>query len=71
MSLVSPLGFLSFFFFRAAPTAYGGSRARDQTRATAVGLCHSNITATATSDPSRICDLYHSSRQHQILNPLS
>ena len=28
-------------------------------------------TATATLDPSQICDLHHSSRQHQILNPLS
>ena len=28
-------------------------------------------TATATQDPSPICDLHHSSRQHQILNPLS
>ena len=28
-------------------------------------------TATATRDLSRICDLYHSSWQHQILNPLS
>ena len=27
-------------------------------------------TATATPDLSRICDLYHSSRQCQILNPL-
>ena len=27
--------------------------------------------ATATSDPSRICDLHHSSQQRQILNPLS
>ena len=27
--------------------------------------------ATATSDPSCICDLHHSSRQCQILNPLS
>ena len=26
-------------------------------------------TATATRDPSHICDLYHSSRQCQILNP--
>ena len=25
----------------------------------------------ATQDPSRICDLHHSSRQCQILNPLS
>ena len=28
-------------------------------------------TATAMRDPSRICDLHHSSRQHWILNPLS
>ena len=27
-------------------------------------------TATATPDLSRICDPHHSSRQHQILNPL-
>ena len=29
------------------------------------------ITATATRDPSHICDLHHSSQQHWILNPLS
>ena len=28
-------------------------------------------TAAATPDPSWLCDLHHSSRQHQILNPLS
>ena len=28
-------------------------------------------TATAMPDPSRIFDLYHSSGQHRILNPLS
>ena len=28
-------------------------------------------TATATWDPSRGCDLYHSSWQHRILNPPS
>ena len=28
-------------------------------------------TATATPDPSHICDLHHSSRQRPILNPLS
>ena len=27
--------------------------------------------ATAMPDPSLVCDLHHSSRQHQILNPLS
>ena len=29
------------------------------------------ITASVTQDPSHIFDLHHSSRQHQILNPLS
>ena len=28
-------------------------------------------TATATSDLGHVCDLPHSSQQHQILNPLS
>ena len=28
-------------------------------------------TATATQDPSHICDLHHSSQKRQILNPLS
>ena len=28
-------------------------------------------TATATSDPTNVCDLHHSSWQHWILNPLS
>ena len=28
-------------------------------------------TATATQDPSRVCDLYHTSRQRRILNPWS
>ena len=29
------------------------------------------VTATATPNPSHICDLHHSSRQRWILNPLS
>ena len=28
-------------------------------------------TAIATPDPSCVCDLHHSSRKHEILNPLS
>ena len=28
-------------------------------------------TATAMPDPSRVCDLHHSSQQCQVLNPLS
>ena len=30
-----------------------------------------NATATAMWDPSHICNLHHSSRQHQIPDPLS
>ena len=30
-----------------------------------------NATVIATQDPSLVCDLHHSSRQHCILNPLS
>ena len=30
-----------------------------------------NTTATAAQDPSLVCDLHHSARQHRILNPLS
>ena len=51
--------FFNFFsvflpFSRAAPAAYGDSQAR----------------ATATRDPSRVCNLYQSSWQYQIVNPL-
>ena len=51
----------------ATGIAYGSSQARGQigaavaTYATAVPMRHL----------SRICDLCHSSRQHQILNPLT
>ena len=31
---------------------------------------HSCATATAMQDPKSICDLHHSSRQCQILNPV-
>ena len=41
-----------------------GSQARDPVRLVAT-------TATAVQDLSPICDLHHSSRQRQILNPLS
>ena len=55
------------FLFRVTPTAYGGSQARGLVGATTA----SNTTATATPDPSRTCDLHHSSWQRWILNPLS
>ena len=57
-----------FFHFGATPAAYGGSQARGWIRAIAVGL---HATATETADPSRFCNLHHSSWQHSILNPLS
>ena len=38
---------LSFFNFRAAPMAYGGSQARDRIGATAAGLCHSHSNAVS------------------------
>jgi len=74
--LIWELGFLfSYFiylltyfcFFRATPEAYGSSQARGHIRAISAGLC----IAIATLDPSRVCDLHHSSWQCWILNPLS
>ena len=62
--------------FRAALEAYGGSQGRGLIGAVAASLrlsicqSHSNTRVTATPDPSGICKLHHSSRQHQILNPL-
>ena len=58
--------FFCFCLFRAAPVAYGGSQARAPKE-----LWPAYATATATRDPSHVCDLYHSSRQCWILNPLS
>ena len=55
------------YFFRATPTAYGSSQARDQIRAAGTAY----TTAIATQDPNHICDLHHSSQQGQIPNPLS
>ena len=59
--------FLSFCLSRAAPTAYGGSQARDLIGAVAAGLCHSH------SNAGSVLCLWpnHSPWQHQILNPLS
>ena len=64
------LGFFCIFvvvvcIFRAAPEAHGGSQARGPIRAIVA------VTATATWDLMGDCDLYHSSPQHWIHNPLS
>ena len=45
------------------PVAYGSSSARGRIRV--------YTTATATQDPSHVCDLLCSLHQHRILNPLS
>jgi len=57
-----------FFFlsFRAMFIACGRSQTGGWIRATAASLHHSH----STPDLSRILDLHHSSRQHQIFNPL-
>ena len=64
--------FFFFFFFclfafsRATPVAYGGSQARGLIGAVALAYAR----ARATQDPSRVCDLHHSSQQRQNLKPL-
>ena len=50
-----------------APVAQGGAQARGRIRAPAEAY----FTATASPDQSRICDLFHSLQQCQILKPLS
>ena len=55
-----------FFFFRATRAAYVSS----QTGGRNWSCSCAYATATATRDPSRICDLHHSSWQCQILNLL-
>ena len=42
---------LFFFIFRAAPTAYGGSQARNRIRAAAAGWHHSHINARSEPQP--------------------
>ena len=56
-----------FFLFRAAPLAYGSSQANSWIGAALLAYTR----ATATSDPSCICNLNRSLQQHQILNSLS
>ena len=61
------LFFLFLPFLGLLPAAYGGSQARGLIGAVAADLRHSH--SKAGSEPCR--DLYHSSRQCQIFNPLS
>ena len=59
--------FFVFLFFRDGALrhmeAYGDSQAW--------GLIGATARATATPDPSHVFELYHSSQQRRILNPLS
>ena len=68
LKLISSVSFYFFFFFfwlfRATPGAYESSQGRGPIGAAAASLQHSQ-------DPSCICNLHHSSRQHWILNLLS
>ena len=59
------VGFVLFLLFRAVPTAYGSSQAGVKLE---LQLPAYTI-AMATWDPSRVCDLHHSSQQGQIPNP--
>ena len=56
-----------FLLFRAVLAAYGSSQAG--VKSELQPLAYS--TATATPDPSHICNLHHSSWQRWIINPLS
>ena len=58
--------FFVFCLFRAIPSAYGDSQARGLIRAVAANLHQSH--SNTRSEP--VCNLYHSSRQRWILNPL-
>ena len=69
-TLVRKMGLWPWFFwfvFRAPPRVYGVLRLGVELELQLPAY----ITATAMADPSRICDLPHSSWPHQILNPLS
>ena len=58
---------LNIIFLRATPLAYGSSQARGWTGAAAASPYHSY----SNTDPSHVCNLYHSSRQCWFLHPLS
>ena len=53
--------------FRAVPMTYGSPQARGWIGTVVASLCHSHTTL----DTNPFCNLYHSSQQGQILNPLS
>ena len=68
ISVLSPRNF--FFFFRTTLAAYGSMEVPRLGVESELQL-PAYVTATATRDPSLICDLHHSSWHCWILNPLS
>ena len=61
---ISRVGFLLLLLFRATPTVYGSSQARDRIGATAAGLYHSR--SNSESEPTATCC---SSQQHLAPQP--
>ena len=61
--------FSVFWLFRAAPATCGSSQAGGESELQL--LAYTTATATATQNPSHICNIHHSSWQYWILNPLS
>ena len=53
------------FLFTTTPAIYGSSQTKGGIRAASAAY----TTATATLDPSHICDLCQHLQQHQIFNP--
>ena len=64
---------LIFFlsFFRATPMAYGSSQARGQIRSVAAVFCTATAAPPYRYRSRSICNLYPSSQQRCLLNPLS
>ena len=62
--------FFFFCLFRANPEAYESFQARVLAGA-AVTSPHHRHSNAGSLDPSRVCDLHHSSRQRWIPDPLS
>ena len=60
-----------FLLFRATLAAYGVPRLRVPLELQLLAYTTAYTTATATPDPSHVCNLHHTSRQHWILNPPS
>ena len=64
--MVMTLFFLVFCFFRAALVVYGVPRLGVESELELPAY----TTASATWDPSHVCNLHHSSWEYWILNPL-